>query len=108
MKTGEGPIHLEGAKDGVRAVKGESDGGPVTEFSELFAIIGSLNERFQTDFDPAASLSAPLMGELTVKRLLRRDGRVFLSPANPDNRKSTLPTASTHLWGVVTYAVHKL
>ena len=53
VKTGEGPITLESDKDGIGGVKGESGGGAVTEYSELSAIIESLNERFQTDFDPA-------------------------------------------------------
>lgn len=51
---------------------------------------------------------AALDGEFTVKRLLRRDGRVILAPANPDYPEIDITDREyVHLWGVVTYAIHK-
>jgi DNA polymerase V len=52
---------------------------------------------------------AAVNGELTLKRLRVRDGRLFLCPENP-----TFPaleiTQDTdfQIWGVATYAIHKL
>lgn len=52
---------------------------------------------------------AALDGELTVKRLVRRQGRVFLMPENPDYSPVDITEREhIHIWGVVTYAVHKL
>ena len=52
---------------------------------------------------------AVLDGELTVKRLLRKGGRVALAPANPDFPEIDITQREhVHIWGVVTYAVHKL
>lgn len=52
---------------------------------------------------------AALEGELTVKRLVRRKGRVFLAPANPDYPEFEISDCEyVHVWGVVTYAIHKL
>ena len=52
---------------------------------------------------------AALDGELTVKRLLRKGGRVVLAPANPDYPEIDITQREhVHIWGVVTYAVHKL
>lgn len=52
---------------------------------------------------------AALDGELTVKRLLRREGRVFLAPENPQFEPIDITESEfVHIWGVVTYAVHKL
>ena len=52
---------------------------------------------------------AALDGELTVKRLLRKGGRVALAPANPDYPEIDITRREhVHIWGVVTYAVHKL
>ncbi len=51
---------------------------------------------------------AALEGELTVKRLLRREGRVLLAPENP--RFSPIDITESefvHIWGVVTYVIHK-
>jgi len=52
---------------------------------------------------------AALDGELTVKRLLRRNGRVLLVPENPDYAEIDITEHEhVHIWGVVTYAVHKV
>jgi DNA polymerase V len=51
---------------------------------------------------------AALDGELTVKRLRRTDGRLFLVPDNPDFAPLEIsPDASLTIWGVVTYIIHK-
>lgn len=52
---------------------------------------------------------AALDGELTVKRLLREKGRVLLKPANPDYPDFDITNREyVHIWGVVTYVIHKL
>ena len=52
---------------------------------------------------------AALDGELTVKRLLRRNGRVLLAPENPQFEPIDITEREfVHIWGVVTYVVHKL
>lgn len=52
---------------------------------------------------------AALEGELTVKKLVRRKDRVFLAPANPDYPEFEITNSEyVHVWGVVTYAIHKL
>lgn len=52
---------------------------------------------------------AALDGELMVKRLVRRNGRVLLVPENPDYPEFDITNREhVHIWGVVTYAVHKL
>ncbi len=52
---------------------------------------------------------AALDGELTVKRLLRQRGRVYLAPENPDYPRFDITDREyVHIWGVVTYVVHKL
>ena len=52
---------------------------------------------------------APLDGELTVKRLVRRNGRVLLVPENPDYPEIDITEHEyIHIWGVVTYVIHKL
>ena len=52
---------------------------------------------------------AALDGELTVKRLLRRGGRVLLAPENPQFEPIDITEREyVHIWGVVTYVIHKL
>lgn len=52
---------------------------------------------------------AALDGELLVKRLLRRGKRVWLAPANPDYPEIEITAREyVHIWGVVTYVLHKL
>lgn len=52
---------------------------------------------------------AALDGELTVKRLLRHEGRVLLAPENPQFAPIDITeNECVHIWGVVTYVVHKL
>lgn len=52
---------------------------------------------------------AALDGELLVKRLVRRGFKVFLAPANPDYAEIEITDREyVHIWGVVTYVLHKL
>lgn len=52
---------------------------------------------------------AALDGELTVKRLIRRRGKVYLMPENPDYPEIDITEREyIHIWGVVTYVIHKL
>lgn len=52
---------------------------------------------------------AALDGELLVKRLLRRGNRVYLTPANPEYPEIEITAREyVHIWGVVTYVVHKI
>ena len=52
---------------------------------------------------------AALEGELTVKRLIRRQGQVLLAPENPNYPEFDITNHEyVHIWGVVTYVVHKL
>lgn len=52
---------------------------------------------------------AALDGELTVKRLVRRQNKVWLAAANPDYPDFDITHSEyIHIWGVVTYAIHKL
>ena len=52
---------------------------------------------------------AALDGELTVKRLKRRNGRVLLAPANPDYPEIDITEREEiHLWGVVAYVIHRV
>jgi DNA polymerase V len=52
---------------------------------------------------------AAVEGELTVKRLLRKNGRVLLVPENDDYPELDVTEQEDALiWGVVTYAIHKL
>lgn len=52
---------------------------------------------------------AALDGDLTVKRIVREAGRVYLAPENPDFPRIDITHAEhVHIWGVVTYVIHKL
>lgn len=52
---------------------------------------------------------AALDGELLVKRLLRRGKRVYLAPANPDFPEIDITAREyVHIWGVVTYVLHRV
>lgn len=52
---------------------------------------------------------AALDGELMVKRLVRRNGKVLLVPENPDYPEFDITNREhVHIWGVVTYAIHAL
>jgi DNA polymerase V len=52
---------------------------------------------------------AAVNGELTVKYLARRKGRVLLVPANEEYPEIDITEQEdTVIWGVVTYAIHKL
>lgn len=52
---------------------------------------------------------AALDGELLVKFLKQRAGRTWLAPANPDYPNIEITGREyVHIWGVVTYVLHKL
>lgn len=52
---------------------------------------------------------AALDGELTVKRLVRRGNKVLLVPENPEFPEFDITQREhVHIWGVVTYAIHKV
>lgn len=52
---------------------------------------------------------ASLDGELLVKRLRQKGRRTWLSPANPDFPEIEITDREyVHIWGVVTYVLHKL
>ena len=52
---------------------------------------------------------AALEGELTVKRLLHREGRILLATENVRFEPIDITENEfVHIWGVVTYVVHKL
>lgn len=48
-------------------------------------------------------------GEFTVKRISRKNNRLYLMPENPDYKPVEInETTDFKIWGVVTYAIHKL
>lgn len=52
---------------------------------------------------------AALDGELLVKRIVQRGRHTFLAPANPDFPEIDITNREyVHIWGVVTYVLHKL
>ncbi len=52
---------------------------------------------------------AVIFGEMTVKRLARRDGRVFLEAANRDYAPTEIThEMDLHIWGVCRHVVHAL
>lgn len=52
---------------------------------------------------------AVLNGELTVKRLIIKNGIYFLKPENPEfDTLEITPEDQFSVWGVVTFVVHKL
>lgn len=49
-----------------------------------------------------------LNGEYTVKRVVRKDGKGWLMPANPDYPAIEIrPCDDFSVWGTVTYVIHK-
>ena len=52
---------------------------------------------------------AALEGELLVKKLVRKNDRVFLQSANPEYPEFDITQREyAHIWGVVSHVVHKL
>jgi len=52
---------------------------------------------------------AALNGELTVKRIRRRRGKVFLEPENPAYPSiEVTPDMEPHVWGVAIHVIHSL
>lgn len=59
--------------------------------------------------DDGKVVIAAIDGELTVKRILKRDGKLYLAAENPDyNLIEVNPEQSFMIWGVVTYVIHKV
>ena len=58
---------------------------------------------------PGKIVVAVLDGELTVKRLVRKDGQIFLAPENPRYRSIAVAAEQDlHVWGVVSGVVRRL
>ena len=58
---------------------------------------------------PGRIIIAALDGELTVKRLENREGRLLLVPANPDYPEIDLTgREGFEVWGVVCHVIHKV
>ena len=52
---------------------------------------------------------AAIDGELTVKRLLKKDQKIFLCPENPNYKEIEIKDfASLQIWGVVTTVIHQV
>lgn len=52
---------------------------------------------------------AAVNGEMTVKRVRRRNGRLLLLPENPEYRPIEItPETDFEIWGVVTHVIHKV
>ncbi len=52
---------------------------------------------------------ATLDGEMLVKRLTRKNGKTWLASANPGYPEFEITNREhVHIWGVVTYVLHKL
>ena len=65
-------------------------------------------DRLETAEDGRVVIAA-LDGELTVKRLVRKDGKTWLAPENPNYPRFEITDHEyVHVWGVVTYVLHKL
>ncbi|MDP8268091.1 MAG: translesion error-prone DNA polymerase V autoproteolytic subunit [Candidatus Tenebribacter davisii] len=48
-------------------------------------------------------------GELTVKRLYKKNGKWFLAPENPEFESLEITRdINFHIWGVVIYSIHKM
>jgi DNA polymerase V len=55
-----------------------------------------------------AIVIAVINAEFTVKRLIKKEGRVFLAPENPSYPiLEVTPESDFQVWGVVTYVIHK-
>ena len=58
---------------------------------------------------PGKIVVAVLDGELTVKRLVRKDGQILLAPDNPRYRPIVVAAEQDlHVWGVVSGVVRRL
>lgn len=95
-------VHNSAATYFVRAV-GDSMLGAGVHDGDLLVVDRSAEAR------SGRVVIAALDGELTVKRLVRRKGRALLLPENPAYPEIDITDREhVHIWGVVTYAVHKL
>jgi len=82
---------------------GDSMEGAGIRDGDLLVVDRSLEPR------SGRTVIAAVGGELTVKRLDRRGGRTLLVPANPAYPEfDVTDREDLCIWGVVTYAVHKL
>jgi DNA polymerase V len=58
---------------------------------------------------PGKVVVAAVDGELTIKRLVKREQRLWLVPANPDFPETDLAEKEdASIWGVVTHVLHQL
>ena len=58
---------------------------------------------------PGKVVVAVVDGELTVKRLLKRQGKMLLCPENPNYPEIDLEACEeTTIWGVVSHVLHQL
>ena len=52
---------------------------------------------------------AVLGGELTVKRIRKTNGKIYLAPENPDfSPIEVTPEMDVEVWGVVTHVIHEV
>jgi DNA polymerase V len=58
---------------------------------------------------PGKVVVAVVDGELTIKRLVKRQDKTFLCPENPDYPEIDVSTSEeTSIWAVATYVLHQL
>jgi DNA polymerase V len=50
---------------------------------------------------------AAIDGELTVKRLSKKSGKIYLLPANKNYNPIVIQDQDLIIWGVVTYVIHE-
>ena len=81
-------------------VAGESMAGVGIHDGDLLIVDRSLEAR------PNHIVVAAVGGEMTVKRLEKRQGVWWLIPANPAFRATVLPPDG-EIWGVVTYTIKR-
>lgn len=62
-----------------------------------------------TNAVPGNVVIAIIEGELTIKRLIKRKGKIILAPENPDYPEIDITgREDADIWGVVTHVVHNL
>ena len=84
-------------------VAGDSMIGAGIHHGDLLVVDRSLEPRDKS------VVIAVLNGELTVKRIRLRCGKIILEPENPDYASQEITAdAAFEVWGVVTSVIHKL
>lgn len=85
----------------VRAA-GDSMEGVGIRPGDLLVVDRSIDPR------PGHIVIASVQGEYTVKLLERREGRLWLAPANPRYLPIEItPDSDLEIWGVVAYVIHR-